>query len=602
MALSLGLSTAAFAEVEVSVDPPRGTADDSFQLKVTVSGESLGRGTGPQLSESSDFTVTSQGRSSRITIINGQASQDIAFTFEVTPRVDLPVGKYQLPSITVPLESGVHIEKGPVVEIVSGSAQAGAPPAAGSATGSAGDSDIQFSQTVSSSTPYVGEQVQYKLSLQTPGEVIPEQVSDFSAAGMWKESLKEDRAQIHGASPRSVRTVNEDLALFPTQSGEQQIGSRTLRAQVPQIAKRQRSRSRFPFGGFGADDFFSDFFLDTPFVNLEPRRVTAPAIKLNVKPLPPPPQPGLGYIPVGKASLASSLDREHLEVGETSTLKVELYGDANLRPLNLTLPATTKSSEQSGSAYQIYPGQPNVVPIIQGDRVFFKKTFQFAIVPAQPGKVTIPSLQVITFDPEAETYRTLTTPERTIEVTGEAAPGRKTPPAMSASTEHKPQSNQHAISEPEPQAEPTQPSIRTILTMPRDTRLPKLLVLAISFGGIIFFARQRKRETPTAIDPAKVLAQLQRRRNQLSLDETLQEIKRYGELLGKSYSCVPEELIESLALESKNESLIAVARTLRSRIERIRYAPTQSGITAADNALPADIISCVVDISRSRSN
>jgi len=406
---------AADAVPVVTIDPGYGTTDDTFQLNVTVSGKMSNQIGRPQFESSDKFDLESIGTSTRSEFINGARSYQITYTFLVVPSGNLPPGEYALPKGSIEIDGQPTVIPPAALTILpsgSNNRSSPAPPggsgqsnnapnnsaanAAKSPTSLPGRSPtgIDFAQIVDNEEPYVGQQVVYRAEIAVSAPISGANLGDLEAPGFLRESFGKNPEQQRRVGDSVVYSIPE--ALFATKAGDVEIAPRALTAniRVP-ISRSGRTGRR---GWDMIDEMFSDLDAFTEF-DVVTKRLTAPAIKLRVKELPPPPKNVSGYVPVGDVKVTSRLDRKDVKQGESVTLTVEVTGDANLKPLELPPPA-----DKSAQDFTMYVDQPSTDVSAGKDHVFFRKTFHIALIPNKSGKLFVPHYEIPTFNPKTGSY------------------------------------------------------------------------------------------------------------------------------------------------------------------------------------------------------
>jgi len=395
-------SIAAALDIQVSISPDIGSASDIFELRVDISGTDISEVKTPQFPESTEFVIDHFGKEIRRTAGTGAGiTNSFGFTYEVRTKRQLATGTYRLPNGTVQIDGSSRIVKGPSIQISNKPKPKDAGPKDG----------VHFEQGVSTTTPYVGEQLTYALKVATTVRASNVQFSEVETPGFWRESYGNQAQTEEKQGSLAVYEIRE--ALFPAQEGDITLPARIMEADIP--FRRNQRRQRRP-------DLFDPLFGGFPFGTMSTfgrkrERYIANPIQLSVKPLPP--APGVlqqGYIPVGKLSLAFATDKRAIGVGDSITMTVELYGDANLRPLELEDVKRTETKNLS-----LYFDKSETKTYVEDGRITFKKKFSIAVVPQKAGKFFLPRFSVVTFDPKKEEYITLTTPEREISVTPSSA-------------------------------------------------------------------------------------------------------------------------------------------------------------------------------------
>jgi hypothetical protein len=390
----------ASVKVHVDVEPHTGSVEDIFSLIVTVSGKATDDISEPAFESSDKFELMSVGTSRRISIINGAQQSELSFTFHLTPKTNIEPGTYKTPKGNITIDNrSIPIKQS---EIVITSRQA----SSGSNRGESSDG-IQFFQKISESTPYIGQQILYEAVIVTNRQLYEAQFIESDFAGFWYESLgkPEETRRAHGNQIANIYTSKR--ALFPTQTGVLTIPVRELIAGIP-VRQQRHSRQLDRFSGVWGSFFDFDLY---PSVNIVKRRFLADEIKLNVLPIPEPPFEYSGQILVGNVQVAASIDKEEVKQGESITMTIELYGDANLRPYELP-----PISEEDSKNFRVYEDAPSLESFEEKYKILYKKRFSFALIPQVSGELRLPTFIIPVFDPHLEQFYKRTTSDRTINV------------------------------------------------------------------------------------------------------------------------------------------------------------------------------------------
>lgn len=358
-----------------TVDRTEITLQEPLRLTLTVHD---GGGAQPQLPSMPDFEVASRGRSSRISIIDGEAETTVQFNYLLMPR---GTGTFTIPPATLHLGGETYRSQPITVRVVEATDRRPR------------DRDELFTTAeVSTTEPWQGQQVIYtwrvfrRTRLYEPNLQLPEfdgvLVEELDPVEEWVTTLNGQRYAV-----AEVRR-----ALFPQEEGEVTLGPAQLRCQV---ALDRRSPGRSP--------------LDSMFGRrqVEPRNLLTDPIPLQVRPLPPAPASFSGL--VGSFGLEAELSKQRLAVGESATLTLTIRGEGNAQmipePRLPELPTFKIYNDKPGSAVKRGPSG------ISGSR-----TFRKALVPLTPGTHTVPAVTLTYFDPAAGQYRTESTAELTLEV------------------------------------------------------------------------------------------------------------------------------------------------------------------------------------------
>lgn len=157
-------------------------------------------------------------------------------------------------------------------------------------------------------------------------------------------------------------------------------------------------------------DFFDSFFSRYQDVPFEP---TAGAVTINVKALPEAGKPESFNGEVGSYKLDVNMDKESTSTGEPVTLRIKLSGEGNLK--NIQAPELTFPQD-----FDIYDPKIDSRISSKSGRIRGSKSFDFLIIPLNPGEFKLPNVNFSYFDPKEERYYELKGPELSLKAEGDA--------------------------------------------------------------------------------------------------------------------------------------------------------------------------------------
>lgn len=238
--------------------------------------------------------------------------------------------------------------------------------------------------------PYVGQQVLYTVSLYTRDDITSMAAREMPTfRGFWvrdvpqPQHLPTDMVVVGGE--RYGRVVVVQKALFPLRPGRYTIEPTSMDV----IARVVESRLFAP-----------------PFARPEQVLVKAPAMAVDVQPLPAAP-PGFAGA-VGQMKLSARVEPTHLRLGEAATLTVTLTGRGNVQGV-----AEPQVSPPPG--LKIFPPQQQGEERVVGASVQGTRTWSWVIVPERTGRAALRVPEIPYFDPQGGRYRVASAPP--IEVT-----------------------------------------------------------------------------------------------------------------------------------------------------------------------------------------
>lgn len=255
-------------------------------------------------------------------------------------------------------------------------------------------------------TAYAGQQVVVDYVLYFEAGVHPRNsrlARPWDAAGFWREDLElgpHTSAQSTTLGGRRLEAaLLKRAALFPTRPGALEVSPLEVEVDVLRSGRR-------------AGRFYNPFA-----TRYERERVTAPPVRVEVRPLPPGAPPAFRGA-VGRFEMEVRLEGGEVEVGEPVTVVASISGEGNL--------ATLEAPElEAPDLFEAFPPRTEAEIERRAPRLSGEKRFTYTLVPRHGGAFALPPLAWAYFDPEAEAYRTLTSDSLFVRVLGppaEAAP------------------------------------------------------------------------------------------------------------------------------------------------------------------------------------
>lgn len=250
---------------------------------------------------------------------------------------------------------------------------------------------------VDNKSPYLGEQVilTYKIYTKVPiSNIISEKEPNLS--GFWMKNLVEQGDQMSQSQEiiDGVEYITADLrrfAIFPQKSGEIKISPLELQcvAQVRNNNARKRRSNSF-FDSFFDDPFFSGYQNIQKFLESNP-------IVLNVKALPQNSKPIRFNGAVGSYTVNSEIDNSTVKTNDAISIKYKISGQGNIElidKLNVSFPTD----------FEVYdPKITDDVRITKGG-VSGSRTFEYLLIPRNPGDFRIDAIDYSFFNPITKKY------------------------------------------------------------------------------------------------------------------------------------------------------------------------------------------------------
>ncbi len=214
--------------------------------------------------------------------------------------------------------------------------------------------------------------------------------------GFLKQDLEQGEIQteLEHYNGRNYQTATlYRTLLYPQHSGDIQIDPATFEA-VLRVQTRAQVRSIF-------DDFFGTYTNVT-------RAIKAPGVTIHVESLPSGKPAGFSG-GVGQFTLSPSISQTEVETNDAVTIRLDISGTGNMKLLKTPSVDWPEGFE---------PYDPKVTNNFKTTAagVSGTKSIEYLAIPRASGDYTVPSVAFSYFDTESDTYKTLTTPEYTIQV------------------------------------------------------------------------------------------------------------------------------------------------------------------------------------------
>ncbi len=364
---------AAGQRIRAAVDHTELTVEDQLILTVVIEGAQNARPTLPPLP---DFDVRAAGQSTQMSFVNGRSTVSVSHTYLLTPRRP---GVFTIGPAAVELDGRVHSSQPIEIRVLEASAT---PRRA---------RDLFLTARVSTTTPYVGQQVIYTWRFYRRVRIADARLDPLEFEGLLVEDLGEVRE--HQATVDGVDYLVSEIrkALFPQEVGRLTLPASRLTCEVAVQGSRRRG------------SIFDDFFT----TSTQTKVLRTEEIALEVRPLPPAP-PGFSGL-VGEFGVEARLSAGEVAVGESATLRLKISGTGNVQMI-----AEPRLPELPG--LKVYDDRPEAAVDRSGGALAGYRSYSKALVPLEPAELTLPAVGVVYFDPRREEYRTARSAPLTLRV------------------------------------------------------------------------------------------------------------------------------------------------------------------------------------------
>ena len=377
------------ASVRGTLSSPNAGAGEAVEYELIIEGGSPTAT--PTLPTVDGIELRGTSQSSSTLISGGGVQHTIQYRFSLVPRKE---GTFTIPPIEVEVD-GKKLRTEMLTLKVS------------PAEKTKGEGDLAFGELrVGRKTVYVGEDVPVDIRyfLDRSARWNAQQAPSLEGDGFTTRRVVEGgQSEVELAGKKYARLLLRTVAT-PTKAGKFSLGPAEMRF----VYSKQQNMRYSPFGGtFGPGQEVV---------------VSAPAVELEVKPLPVNGRPKDFAGAVGKFKLTASGRPDKVKAGDPVTMTVTISGQGNFD--RITTPAL---AEPEG--WRTYPAtdkfSPNDTLGLTGT-----KTFEIAVVPEEKKSET-PVFTFVFFDPDEAKYVTLKSDATPLVVEGNfAAPATPGQPAV----------------------------------------------------------------------------------------------------------------------------------------------------------------------------
>lgn len=265
------------------------------------------------------------------------------------------------------------------------------------------DNTLYVKISANKTNVYQGEEIIVTYRIYTQVNISQYQIDKLPITkGFWTEDLWDNNTQVQ----QYEETINgkrylvgeiRRAALFPQESGLLTIEPLQLEVLAQLPSQRRRTGSIF--------DLFDDAFFNTH--QSVKKTLVSNALKINVKPLPTPPDNFTGG--VGNFSLSAKIDTDKIKANEALTYSLTVSGSGNLMLID-------NVDVKFPEVFEVY--DPKVIPNIKHSDggVSGSKTFEWILIPRSQGNYKIPEATLVFFNPQTKSYETRTTQSFNIQV------------------------------------------------------------------------------------------------------------------------------------------------------------------------------------------
>jgi len=381
--------------ISADVDRKEITLDEQTTLTITVSGK-VSNIPQPYIPGLNGFTAYSSGRSQNVSIINGQISSSVTFTYILVPN---NTGDYALGPFNINYKGKTYSADPVNIKVLPRDSQPSAPsqqPNGQPSDPGRVDQNIQPQQGkelfieayVDKLRAYVNEQITLNFAVYQAVNLFNNPLyNPPSTTGFWTEDMPPQKKYYKIIDGTRYLVTEIKTALFATGQGEFTIGSARLEATVEDVDKVS---SRAPFGAFDQDPFSMFRIGKTVALTTEP-------IKVEILPLPEQNKPADFKGDVGDFDISLNVDKSTVEENQPVSLKIKIKGKGNIKTISSPVAPEIQDVKfyESGSSENISKDDY----IVQGEKIFEKM-----IIPKKEGNIVLGPVEYTYFDPVLKDY------------------------------------------------------------------------------------------------------------------------------------------------------------------------------------------------------
>ncbi len=390
----------AFAQTLTANAPSKVMTGENFRLTYTVNTQNASdfrMGKVPDALEIITGPYTSQQSSFQMVNGHTSSSSSITYTFIICANKN---GTYTIPPAHVSA-GGKDVQSQPVKITVSGTAQStnGAPrmhddhddqPQLRSAGSHITGNDLFIKVSASKSRVHEQEPVLLTYKVYTLVELtyLEGNMPDLTGFHTQEIPLPQQKSyHVETVNGRPYRCVTwKQYVMYPQVTGKLEIPSITFDGTVI-----QQNRDVDPFEAF--------FNGGSGYVEVK-RSIKAPGLKLQVDPLPTRPSNFSGG--VGRFNISAQINKKEVKANDPITIRVVVGGTGNLKLIKQPVIDFPKDFDKYDP--KVTDKTKLTVNGVEGNMIY-----DFLAVPRNQGKYTIPAIEFVYFDANANAYKTLKT-------------------------------------------------------------------------------------------------------------------------------------------------------------------------------------------------
>lgn len=372
---------------------------DQFRLTFTVNTQKVKDFLAPSIKGFDVLMGPTRSQQSSTQIINGKVSSSSSITYTYILMAGKE-GTYTIPAASIEVDGEKVFSNALTIKVLppdqtAGNSQAnqgggGSSSSRGQIAGSRiTDKDLFITATASKTTVYEQEAIllTYKVYTSVNLRQLMEDMPDMKGFQMQEIQLPQQKQySMEHYNGRNYNTIIwRQYVLFPQQTGKLEIPAVTFDGVVAQQTI--------------SDDPFDAFFNGGGYIEVK-KKIVAPKVVINVKPLPVKPANFSGG--VGEFTMTSSINAKEVKTNDAVTIKLTIKGAGNMKLI-------TNPEVKFPEDFEVY--DPKVTNNFDVSRAGLSgtQTIEYLAIPRHAGNFTIPPVEFVYFDLKSQSYKTLKT-------------------------------------------------------------------------------------------------------------------------------------------------------------------------------------------------
>lgn len=372
---------------------------DQFRLTFTVNTQKVKDFLAPSIKGFDVLMGPTRSQQSSTQIINGKVSSSSSITYTYILMAGKE-GTYTIPAASIEVDGEKVFSNALTIKVLppdqtAGNSQAnqgggGSSSSRGQIAGSRiTDKDLFITATASKTTVYEQEAIllTYKVYTSVNLRQLMEDMPDMKGFQMQEIQLPQQKQySMEHYNGRNYNTIIwRQYVLFPQQTGKLEIPAVTFDGVVAQQTI--------------SDDPFDAFFNGGGYIEVK-KKIVAPKVVINVKPLPVKPANFSGG--VGEFTMTSSINAKEVKTNDAVTIRLTIKGAGNMKLI-------TSPEVKFPEDFEVY--DPKVTNNFDVSRAGLSgtQTIEYLAIPRHAGNFTIPPVEFVYFDLKSQSYKTLKT-------------------------------------------------------------------------------------------------------------------------------------------------------------------------------------------------